>query len=121
MNLKNFSLDLKNKKRLIPQFLTLLFIVLGISYFAFNAQVNMENRGIAFGFGFLTQEASFDIGFSLIEYDGSDSYARAFLVGLLNTLLVSTRYSISNINWRNSWYRQALFKLLSSKILRSLC
>ena len=90
MNLKNFSLDLKNKKRLIPQFLTLLFIVLGISYFAFNAQVNMENRGIAFGFGFLTQEASFDIGFSLIEYDGSDSYARAFLVGLLNTLLVST-------------------------------
>jgi general L-amino acid transport system permease protein len=90
VNLKNFSLDLKNKKRLIPQFLTLLFIVLGISYFAFNAQVNMENRGIAFGFGFLTQEASFDIGFSLIEYDGSDSYARAFLVGLLNTLLVST-------------------------------
>ena len=49
----------------------------------------MDNRGIAFGFGFLTQEASFDIGFSLIDYDGSRSYARAFLVGLLNTLLVS--------------------------------
>ena len=89
MNSKNFSIDLKNKKRLIPQALTLLFIVLAISYFTFNAQVNMENRGIAFGFGFLTQEASFDIGFSLIDYDGSRSYARAFLVGLLNTLLVS--------------------------------
>ena len=89
MNLKNFSIDLKNKKRLIPQVLTLLFIVLAISYFTFNAQVNMDNRGIAFGFGFLTQEASFDIGFSLIDYDGSRSYARAFLVGLLNTLLVS--------------------------------
>ncbi len=89
MNLKTFSLDLKNKKRLIPQVLTLLFIVLLISYFTFNAQVNMDNRGIAFGFGFLTQEASFDIGFSLIDYDGSRSYARAFLVGLLNTLLVS--------------------------------
>ena len=49
----------------------------------------MGNRGIAFGFGFLSQEASFDIGFSLIDYDGSYSYARAFLVGLLNTLLVS--------------------------------
>ena len=49
----------------------------------------MDNRGIAFGFGFLSQEASFDIGFSLIDYDGSHSYARAFLVGLLNTLLVS--------------------------------
>ena len=89
MNLKTFSIDLKNKNRLIPQVLTLLFIVLLISYFTFNAQVNMDNRGIAFGFGFLSQEASFDIGFSLIDYDGSRSYARAFLVGLLNTLLVS--------------------------------
>ena len=89
MNLKNFTIDIKNKKRLIPQVLTLLSIILAISYFAFNAQVNMDNRGIAFGFGFLSQEASFDIGFSLIDYDGSYSYARAFLVGLLNTLLVS--------------------------------
>ena len=89
MNLKPFSIDLKNKKRLVPQVLTLLSILLVISYFTFNAQVNMDNRGIAFGFGFLTQEASFDIGFSLIDYDGSHSYARAFLVGLLNTLLVS--------------------------------
>jgi len=89
LNLKPFSIDLKNKKRLVPQVLTLLSILLVISYFTFNAQVNMDNRGIAFGFGFLTQEASFDIGFSLIDYDGSHSYARAFLVGLLNTLLVS--------------------------------
>ena len=89
MNLKAFSIDLKNKKRLIPQVLTLLSIVLIISYFTYNAQVNMDNRGIAFGFGFLSQEASFDIGFSLIDYDGSNSYARAFLVGLLNTLFVS--------------------------------
>ena len=87
MNLKRFQIDIKNKKRLIPQVLTLLFIAFGLSYFAFNAQVNMGNRGIAFGFGFLSQEASFDIGFSLIDYDGSYSYARAFLVGLLNTLL----------------------------------
>ena len=89
MNLKTFSIDFKNKRRLIPQVLTLLSIILAISYFAYNAQVNMGNRGIAFGFGFLSQEASFDIGFSLIDYDGSNSYARAFLVGLLNTLLVS--------------------------------
>jgi len=49
----------------------------------------MGNRGISFGFGFLSQESSFDIAFSLIDYDGSHSYARAFLVGLLNTILVS--------------------------------
>ena len=89
MNLKNFHIELKNKRNLIPQVLTVLFIILTISYFTFNAQVNMGNRGISFGFGFLSQEASFDIGFSLIDYDGSSSYARAFLVGLLNTLLVS--------------------------------
>ena len=78
----------KNKD-LIPQVLTVLFIVLVIIYFTINAQNNMGNRGISFGFGFLSQESSFDIAFSLIDYDGSYSYARAFLVGLLNTILVS--------------------------------
>jgi general L-amino acid transport system permease protein len=82
-------MNLKNPKTLIPQILTVLILFSVIGYFAFNAQVNMGNRGISFGYGFLSQEASFDIGFSLIDYDGSMSYARAFLVGLLNTLLVS--------------------------------
>ncbi len=49
----------------------------------------MENRGLEFGFDFLAYEASFDIQFSLIDYDGSHSYFRAYLVGLLNTILVS--------------------------------
>ena len=90
MNFKNFKLDLSNKnKDLIPQVLTVLLIVLVVIYFSINAQDNMGNRGISFGFGFLSQESSFDITFSLIDFDGSDSYARAFLVGLLNTILVS--------------------------------
>ena len=76
-------------KKILPQAITLLFIILIFGFFTMNAQVNMANRGIEFGFGFLSQEASFDIQFSLIEYDGSKSYARAYLVGLLNTLLVS--------------------------------
>jgi general L-amino acid transport system permease protein len=76
-------------KKILPQFLTLLFIVLIFGFFTMNAQINMDNRGIEFGFGFLSQAASFDIQFSLIDYDGSRSYARAYLVGLLNTLLVS--------------------------------
>ncbi len=73
----------------LPQILTLLFIVLLIGYFTYNAQVNMDNRGIDFGFHFWGQEASFDIQFSLIEYDGSHSYGRAYLVGVLNTILVA--------------------------------
>ena len=76
-------------KKFLPQLLTLLFIVLVFGFFTMNAQENMDTRGIEFGFGFLSQEASFDIQFSLIDYDGSHSYARAYLVGLLNTLLVA--------------------------------
>ena len=90
MNFKTFKLDVSNKRKdLIPQVLTVLLIVLVVIYFSINAQNNMGNRGISFGFGFLSQESSFDITFSLIDYDGSNSYARAFLVGLLNTILVS--------------------------------
>ena len=90
MNFKNLKLNLSNKnKDLIPQILTVLFLILVVIYFTINAQSNMGNRGISFGFGFLSQESSFDITFSLIDYDGSHSYARAFLVGLLNTILVS--------------------------------
>ena len=80
----NFKLN-----KIIPQLITLLVVVLIFGFFTYNAQINMDNRGIEFGFGFLSQESSFDVQFSLIDYDGSHSYARAYLVGLLNTLLVA--------------------------------
>jgi len=76
-------------KKIIPQLLTLTFVALVFGFFSYNAQLNMENRGITFGYGFLSQESSFDVQFSLIEYDGSHTYFRAYLVGLLNTILVS--------------------------------
>jgi len=76
-------------KKILPQLITLLVVVLIFGFFTINAQTNMDNRGIEFGYGFLSQESSFDVQFSLIEYDGSHSYARAYLVGLLNTLLVA--------------------------------
>ena len=88
--LGNFLSDSAKFKNYLPQLLTLFVIIFIIGFFAFNAQTNMENRGIVFGFGFLAQEASFDIQFSLIDYDGSHSYARAYLVGLLNTILVAS-------------------------------
>ena len=76
-------------KRIIPQLLTILFVVFVFGFFTFNAQVNMDNRGIDFGFSFLKQEASFDMQFTLLDYDGQDSYLWAYVVALLNTLLVS--------------------------------
>ena len=96
MKIKNFNLGLGNfldnnpkLSNFLPQAVTLFAIIFIIGFFTFNAQTNMDTRGIDFGFGFLSQESSFDIQFSLIDYDGSHSYAKAYLVGLLNTLLVS--------------------------------
>jgi general L-amino acid transport system permease protein len=54
-----------------------------------NVRSNLESQRIAAGFGFLSNNAGFDVNQSLIPYSGSDSYARVFFVGLLNTLLVA--------------------------------
>ena len=76
-------------KRYLPQILTVLFVVLIFGFFTINAQTNMDNRGIDFGFSFLMQESSFYMQFTLLDYDGQDSYLWAYVVALLNTLLVS--------------------------------
>ncbi len=54
-----------------------------------NARDNLRAQRVATGLGFLDNAAGFAIGQTLIAYDESATYARAFLVGLLNTLLVS--------------------------------
>ncbi len=54
-----------------------------------NARANLETQRITSGFGFLKNNAGFDVSQSLIPYSGSDSYMRVFVVGLLNTLLVA--------------------------------
>jgi general L-amino acid transport system permease protein len=54
-----------------------------------NARDNLANQRIASGFGFMAQTAGFGVSQTLIPYSESDSYARVFLVGLVNTLVVS--------------------------------
>src|ERR1700739_4522697 len=70
----------------------ILFVAVVVALGAFlvhNTLVNLRRQNIATGFGFLDREAAFGIGESLIEYSPADTYARAFLVGLTNTLYVS--------------------------------
>jgi general L-amino acid transport system permease protein len=68
----------------------LLLAVLWAGYeLAANAGRNLAAQDIASGFGFLGRTAGFDVAQSLIPYSATDSYARLFVVGLLNTLLVS--------------------------------
>jgi general L-amino acid transport system permease protein len=54
-----------------------------------NARGNLANQRIASGFGFMSQTAGFGVSQALIPYSESDSYTRVFLVGLVNTLVVS--------------------------------
>jgi general L-amino acid transport system permease protein len=54
-----------------------------------NLTFNLERLGINFGFDFLQSQASFDIGETLIPYKPTDSYYRALVVGLLNSMRVS--------------------------------
>src|SRR6201991_5242997 len=54
-----------------------------------NARANLQAQRITAGFGLMANTAGFDVSQNLIPYSGPDTYTRVFLVGLLNTLLVS--------------------------------
>lgn len=68
----------------------LLAVVAGVVWFLVsNTLANLAARNISTGFNFLHHEAGFAIGESAIAYGPTDTYGRAILVGLLNTLRVS--------------------------------
>jgi general L-amino acid transport system permease protein len=78
--------------RVIPYILQLLFLILVFAvgfYFLNNAIKGLEKIGISLGFGFLEETASFTIGETMIDYQPSDSYGKAILVGIVNTVKVS--------------------------------
>ncbi|MBI3707940.1 MAG: amino acid ABC transporter permease [Proteobacteria bacterium] len=58
-------------------------------FFVHNSLENLERLNVKTGFQFLARPAGFGITQHLIPYDEDSSYGRAFLVALLNTLLVS--------------------------------
>ncbi len=73
-------------------FFQVLLVAMVAGFFWFigsNTLHNLEKRGIATGFGFLSQKSGFGILQSLIPFSEADSFGRVFLVGLVNTLLVS--------------------------------
>jgi general L-amino acid transport system permease protein len=59
-------------------------------FFISNTLANLEERRIASGFGFLGREAGFEISESaFLTYGAANTYLKALLVGLANTLSVS--------------------------------
>jgi general L-amino acid transport system permease protein len=68
----------------------LLLAVLGLGWWLWgNAQANLTKHGLELGFGFLGRNAGMPIGESVIPYEAGDTYGRALVVGLLNTLRVA--------------------------------
>jgi general L-amino acid transport system permease protein len=74
---------------LLYQAVALCLIGLVVGFLVNNTMENMRVRGIQSGFDFLTQPAGFDIGESITAFDSSETYLKALLVGLGNTLRVA--------------------------------
>ncbi|MEJ5239973.1 MAG: ABC transporter permease subunit [Anaerolineales bacterium] len=75
--------------RIFSQVLFLLILFVFLGYLTNNMLQALRQQGLALGFSFLRLTSGFDIGETLIPYDRSSTYGRAFLVGLLNTANVS--------------------------------
>ena len=70
----------------IAQAIVLAFAVALVAWLAANVIGSMHRLGMAPSLDYLSQPANFDISESLLVYHAGDPYARAILVGVLNTL-----------------------------------
>jgi general L-amino acid transport system permease protein len=76
-------------RSVLYQVLVLGAVALVVWYLVSNTMANLEARKIASGFGFLSREAGFAILQTLVDYAPTDTYFRALVAGVLNTLLVA--------------------------------
>jgi len=85
---KKLLYDSSFRSKLIQGFT--LFFVFAVGYYFFtNVVENLHQMELPFGFGFISSTAGFDIGWSIIPYDPTMSYGRVYLVGIVNTLILS--------------------------------
>lgn len=73
----------------LSQLAFLAVVALFVALFVHNTLETMARIGILPGFGFLSGSANFEIGESPIAFRAGDTYLRAILAGLVNTLKVS--------------------------------
>jgi general L-amino acid transport system permease protein len=74
---------------IVYQVLTVVLIVGFFAWVAINTAHHLAANGQSLGFNFLEGRAGFNLAQSLIAYSSDSTYGHAFLVGILNTLLVS--------------------------------
>lgn len=73
----------------IYQFLVALLVIGFFIWIGFNTAQNLAAQNKSTGFDFLWRTSGFSISFTLIPFDRASYYWEAFIVGLLNTLLVA--------------------------------
>lgn len=71
------------------QLVLLVTVAGGLAWLLHNGMVNLARRGITSGFEFLTYTARFPISESWLSYESTDTFGRALMVGLVNTLVVA--------------------------------
>jgi general L-amino acid transport system permease protein len=108
----------RNAKRVAYQAAALGVALFVAWYLVHNTAANLEDRRIASGFSFLQREAGFEIGESaFLRYSASDSYLRALLVGLANTLRVAVIGIVLATLWGTA---VGLFRLSKNFLLCTL-
>lgn len=86
---RDFSFGNPVVRAWVFQIIAIVVVLAAAVYLIHNTIINLSSRGITSGFGFLERSAGFGIVQHLIDYSEGDTYARVFMVGLTNTLLVS--------------------------------
>lgn len=90
LNWSNPAMLLRDDRfwKIAGQAIAFVLIVTGAIVLTDNLLYNLDQKGLQLGFDFLNSQASFDIGERLIDYNPSDTYSRAIVVGLVNSLRV---------------------------------
>jgi len=75
-------------RAILYQIVFLAALVFGVWLLVDNTIVNLRERGLRSGFDFLRSRSGIPISESIIDWDPDDTFGRAYLVGILNTLRV---------------------------------
>ncbi len=73
----------------LQQGLLFVGVLLLFAFLGQNTAESMHRMGLTPGFAFLSHQANFEIGESVLPYSAGDSYARALAAGIANTVKVA--------------------------------
>ena len=76
-------------RSVVYQLVAVVVVFGAIAYLVHNTLINLARLGVASGFGFLQRAAGFPISQTAIDYTPADTFARAFVVGFINTVVVA--------------------------------